>query len=51
MWVLNRMPNFGKAPRPPVRLYQLNPYMLRHRQLSDDALEIALDNMARRSQR
>lgn len=48
------MPNFGKRRRQPVRLTQLNPFMRRDRRrsgLSDEGIEIALDNMAARSKR
>jgi hypothetical protein len=52
LWIVNRMPNFGKRPRPPVRLHQLNPYLRRGPRrsgLSDDGIERILDNMAKRS--
>ena len=26
LWIVNRMPNFGKQRRPPVKLHQLNPF-------------------------
>ena len=53
MWVVNRMPNFSKRRRPPVRMHQLNPFLKhtgRRSGLSDDGLEMALDAMAARSQ-
>jgi hypothetical protein len=55
LWVVNRMPNFGKRPRPPVRFHQLNPMTRlyaagRRSGLSDDALELALDRMTEMNQ-
>lgn len=55
MWIVNRMPNFGKRRRPPVRFNQLNPLIARKHGrrsgMSDDELEKALDRMADRSNR
>lgn len=54
MWVVNRMPNFSKKRRPPVKIHQLNPLLKKQGRasgLSDDGLELALDAMAARSAR
>ncbi len=55
MWVVNRMPNFSKRRRPPVRMHHLNPMRQadhsRRSGLSDDGIELALDAMAARSER
>jgi hypothetical protein len=54
VWIVNRMPNFSKRSRPPVRLSQLNPYLPRERggialNTANRSAEAALDAWANRA--